>query len=260
MIEWNDMPFRITREAGRGPFVLVCEHASNFIPPAFEGLGLTPDLRRAHIAWDPGALAVAQAVSVQLDVPLIASEISRLVYDCNRPPEAADAVPEKSELFDIPGNRDLSPRALQARAEKVYHPFHAAVSRVIEARPEPPVFVTLHSFTPVYRGVRRSVELGILHDSDARLADAMLADAMLGAAAGRSAMQVGRNRPYGPEDGVTHSLRRHGLSRGLLNVMIEIRNDLIQDTDSQTAMATLLAGWLAEAAAECNRTTGEGAA
>ncbi|MEZ5715987.1 MAG: N-formylglutamate amidohydrolase [Paracoccaceae bacterium] len=257
MIEWNDIPFRIARMTGAGPFVLVCEHASNFIPPVFDGLGLPPDLRRAHIAWDPGALAVAQAMSARLDAPLISGEISRLVYDCNRPPEAADAVPEVSEVYDIPGNRGLSPEALQARAEKVYHPFHAAVSRLIETRSEPPVLVTLHSFTPVYRGVRRAVELGILHDSDARMADAMLAGA---GAAGRAALTVRRNQPYGPEDGVTHMLRRHGLSRGLLNVMIEIRNDLIQDADSQTAMAALLAGWVAEAAAACRKTAGEGAA
>jgi predicted N-formylglutamate amidohydrolase len=52
---------------------------------------------------------------------------------------------------------------------------------------------------------------------------------------------VGRNQPYGPEDGVTHTLRLHALPLGLLNVMIEIRNDLIQTLDDQVAWAERLA-------------------
>ncbi len=62
-------------------------------------------------------------------------------------------------------------------------------------------------------------------------------------------MVVHRNRPYGPQDGVTHTLVEHGVSRGLLNVMLEIRNDLIGDSASQAAMARWLSRCLAEALA-----------
>ena len=82
--------------------------------------------------------------------------------------------------------------------------------------------VTMHTFTPVYNGVRRDVEIGVLHDSDARLADAMLA--AIGADA---PYDTRRNQPYGPEDGVTHSLKIHGVARSIANVMIEVRNDLV---------------------------------
>ena len=97
----------------------------------------------------------------------------------------------------------------------------------------------MHSFTPVYFGKPRAVEIGILHDADARLADAMLA------AAG-PAYRTLRNEPYGPEDGVTHTLKEHGLSNGVPNVMIEVRNDLIQDEAGQRVVADYLAGLLIE--------------
>ena len=62
-------------------------------------------------------------------------------------------------------------------------------------------------------------------------------------------LAVHRNQPYGPQDGVTHTLAEHGVARGLLNVMLEIRNDLIGDPTAQDAMAEWLAGCVAEALA-----------
>ena len=46
----------IQNEAASSPLVLVCEHASNAIPARWGDLGLSMAERRAHIAWDPGAL------------------------------------------------------------------------------------------------------------------------------------------------------------------------------------------------------------
>lgn len=243
-----------------GPFLLVCEHASNRIPEIHGDLGLDAAARSSHIAWDPGALAVAQEMARLLDAPLVAGGVSRLLYDCNRPPEAPSAVPQESEVYRIPGNQGLSEAALRARAELYYFPFRAALAGAVEAHAArvggragagAPAIVTVHSFTPVYRGVARQVEIGILHDEDARLADAMLA-----AAAGRTGLVVRRNEPYGPQDGVTHTLREHTLPRGLLNVMIEVRNDLIASEHDAHAMAATLAGWLETALAACRQVEG----
>lgn len=234
-------PVEVVNPDGGGGFVLVCEHAGNYIPPELGDLGLPPGLMTSHIAWDPGALPVARELSRLLDAPLVAQRISRLVYDCNRPPEAASAIPEHSETHRVPGNVGLSVAARQSRVEAVYQPFHAAVAGRLDACVAP-VLVTVHSFTPVYNGVQRDLDVGILHDSDSRMADAMLRHS--GAADG---LTVRRNEPYGPADGVTHTLCRHALPRGLGNVMIEIRNDLIRDGGSQQAMASRLARWLTAA-------------
>ncbi|WP_248304579.1 N-formylglutamate amidohydrolase [Breoghania sp. L-A4] len=239
-------PARVVDEinlSGAGDVLLICEHASNHIPPALFNLGLTDDLLRSHIAWDPGALPVAVALSKALDAPLLAHRLSRLVYDCNRPPEAESAVPAISEIHPIPGNANLAPEDREARVALCYTPFRNALRAAIDRRiamERPPVLVTIHSFTPVYRGERRDVEIGILHHD----ADSRLADAMLDAAASDTRFDVRRNAPYGQSDGVMHTLHEHGVSHGLLNVMIEIRNDLIAATDAQIDVAQWLAARL----------------
>jgi len=228
----------IINAAGIGPAVILCEHASNHIPDRYEGLGLSPDARESHAAWDPGASALAQALSAALDAPLVMSAVSRLVYDCNRPPQAESAIAALSERIAVPGNRDLSASARQERIDTVYAPFMDAVSRLLAgrlARGLPTALLTVHSFTPVFQGQARDVEIGILHDADSRLADAMLAVA--------DGYDIRRNAPYGPEDGVTHSLRVHGMAHGLLNVMIEVRSDLLASPEACRAMAERVENW-----------------
>ena len=237
----------VTNPSGAGQFLVVCEHASRFIPAEFGDLGLDDAALNSHIAWDPGALAVAEAMSSLLDAPLVVQRVSRLLYDCNRPPEAETAVPAVSEATRVPGNAGLSAADRQARAARFYAPFRDTLAACIGRRVEngrAPVIITVHSFTPVYMGARRETELGILHDTDARFADALLEATKAG-----TALVIHRNQPYGPQDGVTHTLVEHAVSRGLLNVMLEIRNDLIGDSASQAAMARWLSRCLAEALA-----------
>ncbi|HUF88282.1 MAG TPA: N-formylglutamate amidohydrolase [Thermohalobaculum sp.] len=234
----------VENPAAGGDFVIVCEHASNAVPPGFDGLGLDAGALASHIAWDPGALAVARRMALVLDAPLVAQRVSRLVYDCNRPPDAASAIPEVSEVYRVPGNTGLSIAARAGRAARFYAPFRDALAGCLDARlagGRRPVLLTVHSFTPVYDGVRRDTGLGILHDRDRRFADALL-DVVTGDAARREGLVVHRNRPYGPRDGVTHTLAAQALPRGLLNAMIEIRNDLVADASSQRAMGDWLAG------------------
>ncbi len=228
----------VSRRVARSAIVLVCEHASFHIPEALKDLGIRPSARRSHVAWDPGAMAVAQRMSQDLDAVLVASTVSRLVYDCNRPPDAPDAMPARSEAYDIPGNVGLTDEEKRARVARYYMPFRQVLTSEIASRTNP-VIVTVHSFAPIYNGEKREVEIGILHDRDS-----VLADAVLRVADGHN---VRRNAPYGPEDGVTHTLKEHAIKHGHLNVMIEVRNDLIADEAGQAVMAKTLAGWITRA-------------
>ena len=96
--------FEIVNPQGASGYVLTCEHASNFMPEEYQGLGLGPaDLAR-HIAWDIGAADTARKLAIALDAPLVLSGYSRLLIDCNRPLGAPTSIPEVSELTAIPGN------------------------------------------------------------------------------------------------------------------------------------------------------------
>lgn len=227
----------VERPEARGRFVICCEHASNAFPAPWGDLGLTPDQKRAHIAWDPGALGLAHALAETLDAALVHATISRLIYDLNRPPHSRGAMAEQSEVHTVPGNRGLDAEARLARTEAVYLPFHASLRALLARRAASgplPVLVTIHSFTPVWHGRPRAVEFGIIHDADPRLARAMLANAPAG-------LDARLNEPYSAEDEVTHTLALQATPMGLPNVMIEIRNDLIASPAAQAAMATRLA-------------------
>ena len=238
----ND-PFEVFNPNGQSCVVVVCEHASCYIPPEFGDLGLSEAARQSHIAWDPGAIVVAQQLATRLGAKLVASTVSRLVYDCNRPPSALDSMPTRSERVDISGNTNLTAAQRDSRSSRYYVPFCDRLTATI-ATTSNPVIVTIHSFTPVFLGKPRSVEIGILRDTDARLSDAMMHVAQ-----NHTQLNVEVNQPYGPQDGVTHTLKEHAIEAGHLNVMLEIRNDLIRDADQQDAMASCLANWLSDALA-----------
>lgn len=240
-------PVIVVNEKGPSPVVLICEHAGNVIPKSLGSLGLPPEDLTRHIAWDIGAEAVARGLSQALDAPLVLQRYSRLVYDCNRPPESPDAMPALSETTRIAANENLTSEARFQRIRSIYRPFHDAVSQLLDRRAAQgaaSLLVTMHSFTPTYKGKRRHLDLGVLHDRDARLADLVL-----GLCARLKDVVVKRNEPYGPEDGVCHTLNLHGGARGLYHVMLEIRNDLISHEAGQAQWTAWLATILEQAVA-----------
>lgn len=225
--------------AGRGAVVLLCDHASNRIPEPLGDLGLDADARRAHIAWDPGALEVSRHLARDLDAPLVYPDLSRLVIDCNRDVAAPDLIPEISETTPVPGNRDLPPAERAARIALAHAPFHETVDRLLDRRASeglPSVLVSIHTFTPVYKGVARPWPIGILSNADRRLADAMIADLVA-----QGVPHVGDNEPYRPADGVYYTLARHGEARGLACAMVEIRNDEVTGDAEAARWASRLA-------------------
>lgn len=238
---WN--PVRVTNPDGRGPCVILCDHASNYVPPAYGTLGLSPIDLRKHIAWDPGALGVSQTISRLLDAPLVESCVSRLIIDCNRPLDAPDLVPSLSEATTIPANENLDEAARQERIALSHRPYHAAIEALVRERKEAgrpaPVFVAVHSYTPVYRGVARPWHIGIIHDVYDEVAVPLIA--------GLQALDryiVGVNEPYSPADRVYYTLERHASAHGLPAVMIEIRNDLITTPREEKNWGEMLSGLL----------------
>jgi predicted N-formylglutamate amidohydrolase len=244
LLEGDETPVVLVNGGGRSAYVLISEHASNRLPKTLGTLGLPESELQRHIAWDIGAEKVARLLSRRIDAPLMLQRYSRLAYDCNRPPDSADAMPEMSETTHIPGNLNLSPDDKLMRIHEIYRPFHAAIADLLDRRAAEGVrsmVVTIHSFTLVYKGVTRAVELGILHDRDTELADKLITrfptvDARL-------------NEPYGPKDGVLHTLNLHAAPRGLRHAMIEIRNDFLLDERGQDEWAERLSASLVHAAA-----------
>jgi predicted N-formylglutamate amidohydrolase len=241
-IDFGDV-VHVRPNSGPTRILIVCEHAANRVPQDLDRMGLPAETLESHIAWDPGALGVAEAMADTLRAPLVSGGVSRLVYDCNRPPESGSAIPTRSEATEIPGNLDLSPDSREERVRNVYHPFHREVADQIQrAGAGLELLLTIHSFTPVFMGERRDVEIGMLHGNDDRFAKAMM-----DSKPGDFSHLTRLNEPYSAADGVTHTLDKHAAARGMHAVMIEIRSDLIEQPVEQSRMASLLAAWVSAA-------------
>ena len=228
-------PVVVENPEGAGPFVIVCDHASNRIPDEYRSFGFADDALATHIAWDPGALAVSRRLSALLDAPLLWPDVSRLVIDCNRPVDAASLIVTESEGRPVPANRNLSEAQRAERIQRVHVPYHEAIDACLKRR-HAPALIAIHSFTPVYLGKSRPWEIGIVFGDDRRLADdfirALQAD---------PALTVGVNQPYAPADQVYYTVERQAGPRGLPAVMIEIRNDEIDASEAQRRWADRLA-------------------
>ena len=233
--------------------VLICEHGSKTLPIGYpslgDDLGLSDAAKVSHAAWDIGALGLARGLAARLapetgGVVLVSAPLSRLAYDLNRAPDHPGAMPAKSEVFDVPGNVGLTPAQRLARTEAICLPFHATLSAQINrlvALGRRPAVIAIHSFTPVYNGVSRAVEFGVIHDDDLALTMATLT------AAEGCGLDTRLNEPYSAKGDVTHTIRLHALPLRLPNTMLEISNDLIADALAQEAMAERLAPVLAAA-------------
>lgn len=230
-------PVRTINPAATRPILLIADHAGNAVPAVMNCLGLADEDLVRHIAWDPGAGAVAEELANRWQATAVLAQYSRLIVDLNRPLGDPTAMPEVSDGTEIPANQDLADDERARRANLLYFPYHqdvdTEIARLRLGGPGP-IVVSIHSFTPDYGAENRPWHVGIMAATDRRLADRLLDRLRRD-----PGLVVGDNDPY---SGVTHgySLRLHGGSQGLANAQIEIRQDLLINDKDVTRWADML--------------------
>jgi predicted N-formylglutamate amidohydrolase len=218
--------------------LVVCDHASNFVPHDLGSLGVGEARMRDHIAWDIGAGDLARSLAGELGAWALLCGNSRLVVDCNRRLDDPSVFPVRSDGVVVPGNRGLSATEREQRANRFYWPYHHAIRDqlcVLEAVRAAPAVISVHSFTPAMNGVDRPWHVGALYDKDDRVADAFLA--VMGQASG---VVVGDNQPYSGRDAADFTLDHHAEAEGLPHLAIEVRQDLIDTPEGVARWAGLL--------------------
>jgi predicted N-formylglutamate amidohydrolase len=242
-------PVRVLRPEANSPFFLTADHAGRAIPRRLGDLGLPESELQRHIAWDIGIAGVTERLSESLGATAVLQHYSRLVIDCNRQPEWVTSIPVISELTEIPGNSALSPSEREARRREIFDPYHDEITRLLDRRQQaraPTIVVAMHSFTPVFKGVARAVEIGILFSLKDR--DLRLPHIMLDLLRAEGDLRVGENEPYAITGASDYTVPVHGEGRGLPHLEIEIRQDLIADVEGQAAWSARLARLLPIAA------------
>ena len=232
-------------ENGHSPIVLVCEHASNYIPEEYAGLGLDgTDLAR-HIAWDIGAADLTRALSRRLDAPAFLGTYSRLLIDLNRPPDVPASMPVRSEATDIPGNRSVPPNERNRRTQLIFAPFQAAIANHMEQRrlaARDSILFAIHSFTPVYLGERRPWHIGVLFNKATKLSQAIIAGLRAD-----PTLNVGANVPYSLSAAEDYAVLVYGDNLDNPAALIEMRHDLISSPEAAERWAERLAAVLSDA-------------
>ena len=226
--------FRIVGTPRFGGILVVSNHASNRVPDDID-LGIDPALLDLHIAHDIGVLGIAERMAQRPGAAAFLGNVSRLVCDFNREEGAPAIIPIASDGHAIPGN-SLSHAEHEARLERFYRPYHAALSALLDAAP-PALILSLHSFTPQLAtnpAEKRPWQVGVLYNSDDRAA--RLAIAMLEA----DGLVVGDQQPY---SGLllNATMNRHAEPEGRPYLGVEIRQDEIAGAAGQAVWAERLA-------------------
>jgi predicted N-formylglutamate amidohydrolase len=237
-------PFRTIGGNTGGGLVIICDHASNAVPPDLGDLGLPPAERARHIAWDIGAAGIAEILAQRFHAPAVICGTSRLVIDCNRNPDDPASIPESSDGTVIPGNLDLTVWHRTQRIARYFIPYHDAIDVALEASAATgtdPVLLSVHSMTDVMKGVARPWPIAISWHRDERLSRPMI-DALQR----RIAEPVGDNQPYDLDPKEDFSVPVHALDLGRRHIQVEFRQDLVADSAGQAHWAAIFGDALAE--------------
>lgn len=218
--------------------LLLCDHARNELPPDYGTLGLSQSQLERHIGYDIGAAAVTRSLAKKLDAPAVLSCFSRLLIDPNRGPDDPTLVMRLSDGAVVPGNAYIDEAEVEHRKTAYYQPYHQAISSALDGSIEAgtvPTILSIHSFTPNWRGTDRPWHAAVLWDKDDRF-PAPFIDALRA----EGDLVVGDNEPYTGEL-ENDTMNCHGTKQGLAHALLEIRQDLIADEAGAEAWAERLA-------------------
>ncbi|HLJ70654.1 MAG TPA: N-formylglutamate amidohydrolase [Roseiarcus sp.] len=227
--------------------IILCDHASNALPPAYGDLGLPPSAFARHIAYDIGAAWLTRRLARLLNAPAVLSTFSRLLIDPNRGADDPTLVMQISDGAIVPGNARVGAEEIALRRDLYWRPYRQACVDLVEqmsASGRGPAVLSVHSFTPAWRGRPRPWKVGVLWDMDPRLPEPLLQALAREPDLQPADEAVGDNEPY---DGALagDTIDAVATARGLANALIEIRQDLIATEPDAEAWAARLARLIA---------------
>ena len=236
-------PFEIYKNKLKGTWVIICDHASNFVPRSVAdgNLGINKKEMQRHIAFDLGAKGLALELGKSLGAPVVCSNYSRLVIDPNRGEKDPTLVMQLYDRTIIPANKNVTDLEIDRRLDLFYRPYHDAIKNLLNSFLDP-IIVSIHSFTPQLKGKKtRPWHVGLLSSGDRRFHNVLLKSFEK-----EAQLCIGDNEPYiGTSPGNT--IDKHAIITERLNTLIEVRNDLIKTDFDQKTWAKLIKNNLIQA-------------
>lgn len=241
-------PFMTYNDHGKARVLLVADHASPYFPAAMNQLGLADWVLERHVAWDIGSDKLTRLLADELDAQAVLAGFSRLIIDPNRRLDDPTAILEVSDGIGIPGNLDLDDGQKTLRVQSFFQPYHDAIEERLQrfaARGEVPALISVHTCTPVFDRVVRPWHIGVMWDTDPRIALPLM-----GRLRAMDGICIGDNEPYSGRHPHDFTVDCHGERTGLPHVGIEVRQDLVRDEAGARQWAVILAAALAPVLAD----------
>lgn len=241
-------PFMTYNDHGESSVVLVADHASPFFPASMNQLGLADWVVERHVACDLGSDKLARFLADELNAQAVLAGFSRLIVDPNRKLEDPTAFPEISDGIAIPGNIGLDDEQKALRVQSFFKPYHDAITKkldIFEQKGVVPVVISVHTCTPVFDRVVRPWHIGIMWDTDPRIAVPLIDHFNQ-----IEEICIGDNEPYSGRHPHDFTIDYHAEPAGLPHVGIEVRQDLVGDAEGARKWAAILAGGLRDILAE----------
>lgn len=218
------------------PLFLTCEHASERLPTGYALTGSDLRLSGTHWAYDLGARDLVIELAAALCASAVLARFSRLLIDPNREEHHPDLFRQHAEGLPIGLNQQLSVSERQHRITHYHRPYHEAVDAAL-SESAAPTLLSIHTFTPIYEGQVRQVELGVLFDRDDAAAEALMA------ALRQTYPHVAANEPWSGKLGLIYSAERHAHRHGRVALELEVRQDLATDPAYRQKLVQVLADY-----------------
>lgn len=225
----SDGATEVLRFGGSAIALITCEHASAAFPSPWTLSAEDSWLEGTHWTFDLGARDLAGDLCEILETIGVLARFSRLVADPNRPTESTDLFRASAEGRPIAMNRNVD-AIDRGRRLALWEKYHHALHREVERSPAE-LLLAVHTFTPLYEGMPREMEIGVLFDEEEALAETVRADL---AAEG---FHVAMNAPYSGKDGLMYSVDRHAKHHGRRALELEVRQDLAVQHDVRRRIA-----------------------
>jgi predicted N-formylglutamate amidohydrolase len=216
----------------KSPILIIVDHASNAIPKEYKNLELSKSYLDSHIAYDINIMNLANKLSKKLNSEIICGEYSRLFIDLNRGKDDPTLITAISDKKVIKRNINISNKDKKFRINEIYNRYHLCIESLIKRR-QIKLLLSLHSFSPIFKGKRRNIEIGILSNEDKRYSQKLIKKLK-----GKKYI-IKDNEPYNGNL-IGDTLYKHGLKNKLFHTLIEIRNDIIYSDQQVNKISSLL--------------------
>lgn len=222
---------------------LTCEHAGNKIPTNWKKRFTLPKrVLESHRGIDIGAKEIFTWLKSELECPNHIYENTRLLIELNRSLHHPNLFSEFSKCF--------SPEEKKLLIQTLYLPYRTQVEnefkQAISTSKKPLLHLSIHSFTPVFKGETRNCDFGFLYDpkrpQEKEFCKAM-ADSLRKSLG--TNFRVRMNYPYkGTADGFTTYLRKQLKAEKYIGIEIEVNQALASKKKERDCISSAMVEYL----------------